>query len=79
MDFSKFGFYSDYDFYYYDKLEKLNKSRSNQLFKLYKKMIATKDKGDINAEKKAREAIRKHNEIDDMLKKKAREYHYYWY
>ena len=79
MDFSKFGFYNDYDFYDYGKLEELNKSRSNQLFKLHKKVIAAKHKGDENATKKAWEAIRKHKEIDELLKKKARKYHYYWY
>jgi hypothetical protein len=79
MDFRKFGFYGDYDFYDYDKLEKLNKSRSNQLLKLHRKFLAARDKGNENAAKKAWEAIRKHEEIDDLLKEKAREHHYHWY
>lgn len=58
------------DFYDYDGLEKLQEARARKWIKLYLKA----KKG----EKKAVEAIRKHEEEDRELKQKARESGYYW-
>lgn len=58
------------DFYDYDGLEKLQETRARKWIKLYLKA----KKG----EKKAVEAIQKHEEEDRELKKRARESGYYW-
>ena len=58
------------DFYDYDGLEKLQESRARKWLKLYLKA----KKG----EKKAVEAIRKHEEEDREIKKRASESGYYW-
>jgi hypothetical protein len=58
------------DFYDYDSLEKLQETRARKWLKLYLKAK--------NGEKKAVEAIRKHEEEDREIKKRARESGYYW-
>lgn len=58
------------DFYDYDDLEKLQETRARRWLKLYLKA----KKGD----KKAVEAIRKHEEEEREIKKRARESGYYW-
>lgn len=58
------------DFYDYDGLEKLQETRARRWLKLYLKA----KKGD----KKAVEAIRKHEEEEREIKKRARESGYYW-
>lgn len=58
------------DFYDYDGLEKLQETRARRWLKLYLKA----KKGD----KKAVEAIRKHEEEEREIKKQARESGYHW-
>lgn len=58
------------DFYDYDGLEKLQEIRARKWLKLYLKA----KKGD----KKAVEAIRKHEEEEREIKKRARESGYHW-
>jgi hypothetical protein len=77
-DFREFEIYDDYDFYDHDKLEKLNEARSKQWIRIYKRMITARGKGDEKALAKAREAMRKHEEKDAILKEKARQTGYCW-
>lgn len=64
--------YSDYiDYYDFDGLEKLQEKRARTWIKLYMKI----KKGDP----KAKEAMRKHEEETDEIKRRARAVGYYWY
>lgn len=78
MDLSKFHEYEYYDYNDHNKLEKLQEKRSFQWIKLYKKIRDAKEKGDEKALAKAKEAMRKHEAQDQIIKAKANETGYYW-
>jgi predicted transcriptional regulator len=72
------GKYEYFDWYDYYKVEKLNQSRANQWLKIYKKLRDTQEKGDQDATVKARTDLRKLDDENKILKKKAEEAGYYW-
>lgn len=62
-----------------DKIwEELNNRCSKQWLRLYKKMMDARDKGDAPALEKAKEAMRKHEEKEMILKEKARRADFDW-
>lgn len=79
MDLSKFNKYEYFDYYDYDKVEKLHERRSYQWIKLYKKIMDANEAGDQKALDKAKEAMRKHEELNHFIKTKATQAGYFWY
>ena len=78
-DMTDCGIHRDYDFYDYDKVEKLQEKRSRKLMRIYKKILDAREKGDTKAIEKAREALMKHEEQDQIFKEKSQQSGYYWY
>ena len=78
VDLSEFGIVSDVEFYDYERIEKLNEKRNKQKFKIHKKIISAKEKGNQKALEEALDEFRKHCEVDDVLKSKARRAGYFW-
>jgi len=70
---------NDYDFYDYDKVEKLQNERASEYMDLVRKWHKAKEKGDDAAKKKVIQAMSKHKESDKVLKEKAEKAGYYWY
>lgn len=70
--------YEYFDWYDYDKVEKLNKKRSKEWLKLYVKLREAKKNGDEKAFNKAQEAFRKHEAESKICKQKAEEAGYCW-
>ena len=70
--------YEYFDWYDYDKVEKLNQSRSKQWLKIYKKIMDAREKDDKSALTKAYEELSKHEKQDSILKKKAEDAGFYW-
>jgi len=73
------GKYDYFDWYDYDKVEKLNQTRSSQWITIFKKLKDAKEKGDENSLTKARAALRKHEAENKILKQKAEEAGHYWF
>lgn len=69
----------DYDFYDYEKVQKLQNERARKYMDLVRKWHDAKEKGDEEAMKKAAKAMLKHKDADKVLKEKAEKAGYYWY
>lgn len=78
-DFEASSKYDYFDWYDYDKVEKLQEKRARQWLKIYGKIMDTEEKGDSIALAKAQEALRVHEQQDSILKKKAAAAGYYWF
>lgn len=74
----EFNINNDYEYYDHKKLEKLQDKRSMQWLKLYKKMMDARKKGDEKSLSKAREALMKHEEKDEIIKEKANNTGFFW-
>ena len=75
---SEYFEYEYFDWYDFNKVEKLNQKRSKQWLKLFVKLKGAKEKNDPKAMAKAREALKKHETLDKFLKQKASISGYYW-
>lgn len=71
--------YDEYQYYDYDDYEKLNAERAKKQMDLVRKWHALKEKGNVEATKKALKAIVKHREEDEKFKERSKESHYHWY
>ncbi|MEI8366660.1 MAG: hypothetical protein WCF65_09625 [Parachlamydiaceae bacterium] len=71
--------YDYFDWYDYDKVEKLNQKRSKEWIKLYSKLREAKKNGDEKTFTKMRESLKKHETESKILKKKTEEAGHYWF
>lgn len=78
MDLIEEGIYSDYDFYDYDKVEKIYEKHIRRQVQLRMKIREAEAKGDQKAIDKAKEEFRNHLRKGAQLKQKARASHYPW-
>ncbi len=76
--YSEYFKYKYFDWYDFNKVEKLNQNRSKQLLKLLVKLKNANKKNDVKAIAKAREALKRHEEQDEVFKENARKCGYYW-
>jgi len=70
---------SAYDYYDYNAMEKLQKSRSKKYMDLFRKWYKANEKKNVKAKQKAFEAMQKHQKQDEVLKEKSQQSGYYWY
>lgn len=68
-----------YDFYDYDKAEKLREQHCKMGISLYRRLFKAKEKDDHDALEKVRKAMAKHKEKGEQMKKWADEAGFYWY
>ncbi len=69
----------DYEFYDYEKVEKLRKEHSEKHMEIVRKWYAAKEKGDAKAMKRWIKALSKHKEENLKLKERAESAGHYWY
>lgn len=75
---SEYFEYKYFDWYDFNKIEKLNERRSKQLLKLLVKFKNANKKKDVKAIAKAQEALKRHEKQDEVFKENARKCGYYW-
>lgn len=71
-------YFEYFDWYDLDQVEKLNEKRAKQWLKLFHEFKAAHRKNNLKAVKKTSEALKRHEAIDTLLKRKAGNAGYYW-